>query len=317
MKANSESHFVSAPDGLKLHVRVYGVRDSGRLPVVCLPGLSRNGSDFDVLAEALSQIPDKPRRVLAIDLRGRGLSEYDRNPANYSLPVELGDVIAILTALAAEPAILIGTSRGGILTMLLAALRPTAIAGAVLNDIGPVIENKGVMRIKGYVGKLPQPKSIEDGAEILQLLFSAQFTAYTPEDWIDQARRNWRIEDGRLVPAYSPTLSKIFEGTDLEQPLPQLWAQFDAIPKVPVMVIRGEHSDILSAETVAAMKARRPELTAIEIAGEGHPPRLQGRLIDDIAALAELCDRRRPSTEFCLQPAIPKSKWSALQKKRK
>lgn len=294
MNSNSQSHFVSAPDGLRLHVRVHGPkdgsRDNGRFPVVCLPGLSRNGNDFDALAEVLSLAPGTPRRVLAIDLRGRGLSEYDSNPANYSLPVELGDVLAVLTALEAEPAIFVGTSRGGILTMLLAALRPAAIAGAVLNDIGPVIENKGVMRIKGYVGKLPQPKNIEEGAEILRRLFSAQFTRFTPDDWLDQARRNWWIRDGELVASYDPALSKTLAESDLERPLPALWAQFDALPDVPLMVIRGEHSDILSAKTVDAMKARRPAIATIEIEGEGHPPQLDGDLIARIAAFAEQCD---------------------------
>ena len=289
MKSNSESIFVSAPDGLRLHVRAYGGRTDDTLPVVCLPGLSRNGSDFEALATALG----KSRRVLAVDLRGRGLSEYDFNPANYSLPVELGDVIAVLTALEAEPAIFVGTSRGGILSMLLAAVRPGAVAGAVLNDIGPVIENKGVMRIKGYVGKLPQPRSVEEGAEILRRLSGAQFTRFTPDDWIDEARRIWRTEDGKLVPSYDPALSKTLEESDLERPLPALWAQFDAFPNVPLMVVRGEHSDLLSVETVEAMKARRPGLTAIEVEGEGHAPRLEGSVIDDIAAFTERCDRAR------------------------
>ncbi len=289
MTSSSHSIFVSAPDGLRLHVRVYGGRQDGTRPVVCLPGLSRNGSDFEALGEALG----KSRRVLAIDSRGRGHSEYDSNPANYSLPVELGDVVAVLTALEAEPAIFVGTSRGGILTMLLAALRPGAIAGAVLNDIGPVIENKGVIRIKGYVGKLPQPRSIEEGAEILRRLFASQFTRFTAQDWLEQARRTWWIKDGRLKAPYDPALSRTLAENDLERPLPALWAQFDALPDVPVMVIRGEHSDLLSTETVAAMKARRPAMSLIEVKGEGHAPQLEGDVAARIAAFAESCDSTR------------------------
>src|ERR1700694_509471 len=150
---DGESLFVAAPDGLKLHVRAYGPRMASGWPLVCLPGLSRSSADFETLALALSRDAATPRRVLALDYRGRGRSEHDRNPKNYNFPVELADVLAVLAALAALPAVFIGTSRGGILTMLLAAARPPAIAGVILNDIGPVIEPKGLMRIRGYVGK--------------------------------------------------------------------------------------------------------------------------------------------------------------------
>jgi pimeloyl-ACP methyl ester carboxylesterase len=293
MKTDARSQFVSAPDGLQLHVRVYGEDKDGRLPVVCLPGLSRNGSDFHRLAEAMSTMPGASRRVLSVDLRGRGLSEYDRNPDNYSLPVELGDVMAILAALSAEPAIFVGTSRGGILTMLLAALRPRAIAGAVLNDIGPVIETTGLMRIKNYVGKLPPAASIEEAAELLRRRDGAQFTRLTMDDWLEQARRNWWLKGGKLVPSYDPALSTTLEDADLDKPLPDLWAQFDALPDVPLMVIRGANSDLLSTATLEAMKARRPNLAILEIEGEGHAPRLEGSLIADIAAFAERCDRVR------------------------
>jgi pimeloyl-ACP methyl ester carboxylesterase len=294
MKTDERSQFVSAPDGLQLHVRVYGEERDGRLPVVCLPGLSRNGSDFRELAEALSTASGAPRRVLCVDLRGRGLSEYDRNPANYSLPVELGDVIAILAALSAEPAVLVGTSRGGILAMLLAAFRPGAIAGAVLNDIGPVIETTGLMRIKGYVGKASPPASLEEGAELLRRRDGAQFTRLTMDDWLEQARRNWWVKDGKLVPSYDPALSATLEEADLDKPLPDLWAQFDALPDVPLMVIRGENSDLLSTATLEAMKTRRADLAILQIEGEGHAPRLEGSVIADISAFVDRCDRARP-----------------------
>src|SRR5262249_51369726 len=131
---------ISAPDGLKLNVRSYGPRLAPSLPVVCLPGLTRSAADFHPLATALAHDPADPRRLLAISFRGRGESEYDRNPENYSLPVELADVMAVLEALEMPPAVFLGTSRGGLVAMLLAAARPGALAGVILNDIGPVIE---------------------------------------------------------------------------------------------------------------------------------------------------------------------------------
>ena len=187
--------FISAPDGLKLHVRSYGPPLASTLPVVCLPGLTRTVADFEPLATALATDPTEPRRVLALDYRGRGESEYDRDPNNYALPVELADVMAVLTALDVGPAVFIGTSRGGLITMLLAVSRPTALAGVILNDIGPVVEPQGLMRIKSYVGKLPTPRSYEEGAEILRRLFAAQFPKFAEADWLAYARRTWKEKD--------------------------------------------------------------------------------------------------------------------------
>ena len=289
-----ETHFVSAADGLKLHARVWGAAHREALPVVCLPGLARTADDFDALASHLAADPAQPRRVLALDYRGRGASDYDRDPRNYNLSVELADVIAVVTALEAYPAVYVGTSRGGLLTMLLAAARPTLLAGAVLNDIGPVIESKGLMRIKSYVGKLPQPKDLEDGAEMLRRLFSAQFPRLTADDWRAAARRNWRQADGRLVLAYDPRLAETLKSADPEQPLPALWPQFDALAHVPVMAIRGANSDILSAETVTAMRARRPDLQVLEVPDQGHPPLLDGPdMADRIRSFVARCASER------------------------
>src|SRR4051812_18832813 len=165
------SCLISAPDGLRLHVSSYGRRVGPSPTVVCLPGLARTSADFDALAATLAAKADDPRYVIAIDYRGRGRSDYDPNPANYNVAVELSDVIAVITALDIGRAVVIGTSRGGIIAMLLGSTRPEVVAGIVLNDIGPVIEGPGLARIKSYVGKLPQPKSFEEGAEILRRLF--------------------------------------------------------------------------------------------------------------------------------------------------
>ena len=290
---SATSIFITAQDGLKLHVRRHmptlarplGPRIAAALPVVCLPGLARTAADFEALAAALANDPNAPRHVIALDSRGRGRSDYDPNPANYSLPVELADVLAVLTALDIGEAAFVGTSRGGILTMLLAVARPAAIAACVLNDIGPVIEPKGVVRIKSYVGKLPQPASFEDAGDILRALFASQFTKLSRDDWIAFARRTFKSAGGRIVPDYDVRLMETLAATDLERPLPDLWNQFDALARVPVMVIRGGNSDILSAATVEAMRARRTGLDVLEVPDEGHAPLLEGpEVIARIAA---------------------------------
>ena len=284
------SRFVSSPDGLHLHVRIYGERGRG-LPIVCLPGLTRNGADFHEIATALAADTAQPRLVITIDSRGRGRSDYDSNPENYSFPVELADVLAVITAIEIGPAIFLGTSRGGLLTMLLGAARPAAIAGAILNDIGPVTDPKGLVRIKSYVGKMPTPRDFTEGAEILRRLGDAQFPNLAPESWLRQARQIWRQENGRLTLAYDPKLSKTLEDVDLERSLPPLWAQFDSLARVPLMVVHGGNSDILSAATVDAMRGRRLDIDVLEVPNQGHAPLLaEPNVIARIAAFVTLCD---------------------------
>jgi len=289
--AESESLFVTAPDGLKLHVRSYGPRLAPDLPVVCLPGLARTTADFDELAAALAADPQSPRRVLAVDYRGRGLSEYDRNPRNYTLATELADLLAVLTALNVGPAVFVGTSRGGLLAMLLASARPTAMAGVVLNDIGPVIEPGGLVRIKSYVGKLPRPKSFEEGADILRRLFGHQFTKLTDDEWLAFSHRSFKTDKRSLVPLYDVRLARTLDGIDFHRRLPPLWSEFDALGRLPLMVLRGANSDLLSEETVAAMRARRPTMETVTVADQGHAPILSGAdLIGRIAAFAATCE---------------------------
>lgn len=287
-----KSSFVSAPDGLRLHVREYGSRSAQKLAAVCLPGLTRTVADFDALAPALAKAG---RRVLAVDLRGRGQSEYDRNPENYNLLVELGDVVAILTALAVGPAVFIGSSRGGLLSMHLAVAHPTAMAGVVLHDIGPIIEPKGLARLRSYVGKLPQPRSFAEGGEILRSVFHGQFPKLTPEQWRAGAERTWRQgrqgRDGSLETTYDVNLSRTLNAIDIETPLPPLWNEFDALARLPMLVIHGERSDILSAATVAAMAERHPGMEVIEVPDQGHVPLLDGgNIIQRVTDFVARCD---------------------------
>jgi pimeloyl-ACP methyl ester carboxylesterase len=285
------SLFVAAQDGLRLHVRLYGRAERRGLPIVCLPGLTRNGSDFHEIASVFSTDATQPRLVVTIDSRGRGRSDYDRNPDNYSFPVELADVLAVMTALEIGPAIILGTSRGGILAMLLGAARPAAIAGVILNDIGPVIEAKGLARLKSYVGKLPTPRSFTEGAEILRRLGDAQFPGLPPQSWLRQARRTWKQVKNALVLDYDPRLAKTLESVDLERPLPPLWGPFDSLARVPLMLVHGANSDILSIATVDAMRARRLDIDVVQVPGQGHAPLLAEReVIARIAAFVTLCD---------------------------
>jgi pimeloyl-ACP methyl ester carboxylesterase len=276
---------VSAADGLRLYARDYSTEVGDALPVVCLPGLARTSEDFHDLARALGTDPDRPRRVLALDYRGRGRSEWDRDWRRYDVRVELNDTLQVLAAAGIEKAVFVGTSRGGLITMALSAVRPTLLGGAVLNDVGPVIETKGIARIRGYVGKLPLPRSMMEAGQILRGLFGAQFPGFTDAHWEKQARGTWREDQGRLVLNYDPSLMNTLEALDLDMPLPNLWPFFEGLVNIPVLAIRGSHSDLLTAETLQAMKERHPRLTALPVGNQGHAPVIEGDLIGAIAEL--------------------------------
>jgi pimeloyl-ACP methyl ester carboxylesterase len=282
--------WITAPDGLRLHALSGGPRNAPRLPVVCLPGLARTVEDFRPLLERLTGNAERPCRVLALDARGRGRSERDKNPANYSVAVELADVLAVLDATGITRAIFLGTSRGGILTMALAVARPAAIGGVVLNDIGPVLDMAGLLRIKQYVGRMPRPDSWSDAVHLLRSAMGGHFPALDDAGWDAYARTTWREGEDGLEHACDPALAEVLKNLDPAEPQPTLWPQFDALPQVPLMVIRGEFSDLLSRETVAAMRARRPDLKVVEIAGQGHAPLLRDDVtIEPIAAFVARC----------------------------
>lgn len=287
------SRFVSASDGLKLHARDYGPLAATALPVVCLPGFARTAADFHELALALSQDETRPRRVLALDYRGRGLSEYDKNWKNYDIRIELDDLVQVLVASGIEQAIFVGTSRGGLLTMALAAARPAMIRGVAFNDVGPVIDARGLLRIRGYVGKLPMPRSFQEGAEILKRLSDQQFPILGETEWEMMARRTWTDRDGTLKPDYDVRLMKVLEELDLEAPLPVLWTYFDALKTVPVLAIRGANSDLLAEKTLDEMAERHPACEIYTAPGQGHAPLLGSKdMIRRIGKLVARAERR-------------------------
>lgn len=269
------SHFISASDGLKLHVREYGSAVTDAVPVLCLAGLTRNAQDFSVLAEALAA---RGHRVIAPDYRGRGLSDRDPDPARYDIPVELEDVFSVCTALEISDAAVVGTSRGGLLAMAMGAAKPEFLRGVVLNDVGPILEVEGLRKIAAYVGKIKPPQTWDEAIATVKSINGDAFPALSDEDWRALAEGSFVDKNGTLVSSYDLALMNGLQKLDLSQPLPPLWVYFEAIAHVPVLAIRGENSMLLSQETFDAMAERHPHLTPLLIKGQGHAPMLRDAL---------------------------------------
>jgi pimeloyl-ACP methyl ester carboxylesterase len=210
----------------------------------------------------------------------------------------------VLFELGVGPAVFVGSSRGGVLTMLLGAAHPVSIAAVVLHDVGPVHECRGMARIKSYLGKLPHPHTYEEGAEVLRQLMGAQFPKLTNEQWLGAAQRTWHLKHGGLKPAYDLGIARALAGIDIDRPMPPLWHEFDALAGVPMLVIRGANSDLLSAETVAAMRARRADMDIIEVADQGHAPLLEGQLVRQIVRFVETCEGAGKSPEAAPAQAL-------------
>lgn len=286
-----DDFWYSSTDGLKLHARVYG-KPSDRLPVVCLPGLTRNAADFHELALFLARHPEQPRQVVAFDYRGRGRSAYDPNWRNYDVLTETGDVLAGLTALDVAHGAFIGTSRGGLIVMVLAAMRPAALKAVVLNDIGPVADGAGLAQIRSYLERAPKPASMADAIAIQKTANGQSFPALADADWERLVRAIYREEKGRVVADFDPALLNTLKDIDLSKPLPTMWPQFTGLAQVPLLAIRGENSKLLSAETLLEMEARHPKMEAVTVKGQGHAPLLEtGGLPDRIAAFLAKADK--------------------------
>jgi pimeloyl-ACP methyl ester carboxylesterase len=274
----NEIYFTSR-DGLRLYGRHYRARlASDARPIVCLAGLTRNSRDFHVIAQALSR-GSKPRDVFTLDTRGRGLSEHDPDWKNYAVPIETQDAIDFMTMLAVRNAGVIGTSRGGLISMVLSAAQPSLLGAVVLNDIGPVIEPEGLARIAGYVGRVPVPKTWADAARIVGDLMARDFPKPSDNDHAAVARQLFNEKNGKPVSGYDPKLARslsIFDGA-----MPKLWPQFEAMKRIPVLVLRGANSDLLSEATVKEMEQRHPKLSTYTVPDEGHAP-----LLHDAASIA-------------------------------
>ena len=269
MSNETNDYFYPSVDGLKLYCRIYPAQQPGGTPILCLPGLTRNSRDFVALAGRL-----QPRHeVLTADLRGRGRSDRDSDASRYQLPNYVRDIWSLLESRGLSRVVVVGTSLGGLMGMVMAAMRPAAIAGLVLNDIGPEIDQTGARRIAGYAGKLPAVSCWAEAAAQAKSVYGLALPGLTDADWLDYARCGYREDaNGVPVPDMDPRISEALKNTSAAAP--DMWPLYAQIRGVPMLAIRGALSDILSAATVARMAREKPDLMHIEVANRGHTPLL-------------------------------------------
>lgn len=269
-----ENHFWWSNDGIRLHARVYAPRDpqaaAGRPPILCLPGLTRNARDFDVLADALSA----EWRVIVVNFRGRGESGYAKDAMSYVPLVYVQDVEKLLGELEISRYVAIGTSLGGIVTMLLAGTGRGTLAGAVLNDVGPEVEAGGLGRIRGYVGKSSAWPTWMHAARALADANGDVYPGYDITDWLTMAKRLYRLTgSGRIVLDYDPRIAEPLKVPGNEAG-PDMWRALDRMAGVPILVVRAERSDILSTSVAQRMIDRLDGAELATIANVGHAPTL-------------------------------------------
>lgn len=265
-----KDRFWTSPDGLELHYRDYPGR-ADRPPLLCLPGLTRNARDFEPVAEAFAG----EWRVISVDLRGRGESDYAKDSATYNPLQYVADIEALLEQAGISRFVAIGTSLGGILTMLLAAGGPDRVAGAVLNDIGPVLESAGLARIRDYVGQGRSFPTWMHAARALKESGGAIFPDYGITDWLAMAKRVMAVGgNGRIAFDYDMKIAEPFNAPSASEDV-DLWPAYRALAGRPVLVIRGALSDLLSAATVRRMVKEVPGAESLTIRRVGHPPSLE------------------------------------------
>jgi len=284
--SHTEHHFESE-DGPSLYYRSYG---SGSDVIVCLPGLTRNSRDFEDLAEYLAASPRRPWRVICPDMRGRGQSEYDPRPARYRPGVYVRDTWRLLDVLGMERVVVIGTSLGGLLAMVMAYQNAGRLRGVVLNDVGPEFPPDAVARILEYVGRTPPAADWEEAASVARTNYAPVFPEAPDDFWPGFVRMSWAENaEGMPAPDFD---SAVGDAMRRAQPVVRAarwlrrlglkrlggmptdpWDAFDALT-MPCLVLRGALSDVLTAEILGRMRQRKPDLEVAEVPGRGHAPLL-------------------------------------------
>lgn len=264
--ASWRDEYWTSRDGLKLHYRDYA-GPANQPPILCLHGLTRNARDFENLAERYGG----EWRVIAVDFRGRGGSEHDPMPARYLPPVYAADVLQLLDELRIPEAVFVGTSLGGLVTMVVAAIAPQRIAGAVLNDVGPELDRAGLDRIRAYVGQPLLFAGWDEAAEKLATKYGDVHPGYGPAEWLRYAKRVCRESPQGVEFDYDMAIAEPFKALDTEQ-VPDAWPLFGAVSGKPLLILRGEKSDLFSAATAERMREEVPGAELVTVPNVGHAP---------------------------------------------
>ena len=268
VEARFSDGYLTVADGLRLHYRDYpGPKD--KPPLLCLHGLTRNARDFAGFAQRYSP----SWRVITLDFRGRGASDYDPVPARYNPLTYARDVLEMLDALEVPEAVFVGTSLGGLVTMTIAATAPQRIAAAILNDVGPELAATGLDRIRSYVGKDARFANWDEAARAISVTQGPSFPNYGHNEWVAMARRNCRERDGEIMFDYDMAIALPFE-TQGPTPKVDLWPFFKSLGEHPLLVVRGELSDLLSAATLEKMHEAVPDMKSVTVPSIGHAPML-------------------------------------------
>lgn len=273
MTAYADRRWTTA-DGLSLHARDYAPASGpAKLPVIAIHGLTRNAADFEGIAPLIAAAG---RRVLAINVRGRGQSDRAPDPMTYQPAVYAQDVLALLQQTGIERAVFLGTSMGGLITMALAAIRSKVIAGAIINDVGPEVAKEGLARIAAYSGQSVDTPGWADAAAYARRINEIAFPHYTDSDWDVFARRIFREgTEGAPVLDYDPDIAVPIKAAGAKALVPNLWPMFGRLTKGrPVLLVRGQNSDLLSEKIAAKMRKRAPRMDFVEVPGVGHAPML-------------------------------------------
>jgi len=277
----------TTPDGLSLYARDYPAEGGEKhLPVLCLHGFTRNSGDFEDLAPVLAE---GSRRVIVMDVRGRGQSDRDRNPKHYHPKIYARDVIGFLGALGIPKAVFLGTSMGGLITFVVALLRPRLIGAAILNDVGPAVDPAGIARIQSYAGKAPVVRTWDDAADYCRIIYEAAWPSYGPDDWRRLARRTFRDSPDGPALDYDPAIALAPGAKTKTSSLLAWFALRRLANRVPTLVLRGANSDILSAAIAERMRRKAPALSFAVIPDVGHAPTLAEP--DSLSAIRSFLER--------------------------